>query len=175
MRAVLRRTSGGGDTERTSLLTFADIELDEDSHEVRKAGQEVALSPTEFKLLRYFMLNPGRVLSKARSSTTCGSTTSAVKPESSSPTCLTSARRSTPVTLGCCTRCGEWGTSFACLEDELGGRLRHESGPEWTDDQASLAATRSQAPTASRDPCRGHARPRDPGSDRDRGGGFHPA
>jgi two-component system, OmpR family, response regulator len=66
VRAVLRRTSGGGETERASLLTFADIELDEDSHEVRKAGEEVSLSPTEFKLLRYFMLNPGRVLSKAQ-------------------------------------------------------------------------------------------------------------
>jgi two-component system, OmpR family, response regulator len=66
VRAVLRRTSGGGEAERASLLTFADIELDEDSHEVRKAGEEVSLSPTEFKLLRYFMLNPGRVLSKAQ-------------------------------------------------------------------------------------------------------------
>ncbi len=66
VRAVLRRTSGGVENERASLLTFADIELDEDSHEVRKAGEEVSLSPTEFKLLRYFMLNPGRVLSKAQ-------------------------------------------------------------------------------------------------------------
>ena len=66
VRAVLRRTSGGVENERTSLLTFADIELDEDSHEVRKDGEEVSLSPTEFKLLRYFMLNPGRVLSKAQ-------------------------------------------------------------------------------------------------------------
>ena len=45
---------------------FADIELDEDAHEVRKAGQPVELSPTEFKLLRYLMANPGRVLSKAQ-------------------------------------------------------------------------------------------------------------
>jgi two-component system OmpR family response regulator len=66
VRAVLRRTGGAAETDHTSLLTFADIELDEDSHEVRKAGEEVSLSPTEFKLLRYFMLNPGRVLSKAQ-------------------------------------------------------------------------------------------------------------
>ncbi len=47
-------------------LVFADLELDEDSHEVWKAGTSVALSPTEFNLLRYFMQNPGRVLSKAQ-------------------------------------------------------------------------------------------------------------
>ena len=48
------------------MLAFADIELDELSHEVRKAGELVSLSPTEFKLLRYFLANPGRVLSKAQ-------------------------------------------------------------------------------------------------------------
>jgi two-component system OmpR family response regulator len=42
------------------------LELDDDSHEVRKAGELVSLSPTEFKLLRYLMRNPGRVLSKAQ-------------------------------------------------------------------------------------------------------------
>ena len=47
-------------------MLFRSIELDEDTHEVFKAGQEVQLSPTEFKLLRYFMTNPGRVLSKAQ-------------------------------------------------------------------------------------------------------------
>ena len=46
--------------------TFADIELDDDTHEVWKAGELVALSPTEFKLLRYFMQNAGRVLSKSQ-------------------------------------------------------------------------------------------------------------
>ena len=45
---------------------FADLELDEDSHEVRRAGEPIELSPTEFKLLRYLMLNPSRVLSKAQ-------------------------------------------------------------------------------------------------------------
>jgi two-component system OmpR family response regulator len=64
IRAVLRRTNGTDGGARSARLAFADIELDEDSHEVWKAGEQVALSPTEFKLLRYFMQNPGRVLSK---------------------------------------------------------------------------------------------------------------
>jgi two-component system, OmpR family, response regulator len=64
IRAVLRRTRSG--TERAVRLTVGDLELDEDSHEVWRAGQEVALSPTEFNLLRYLMVNAGRVLSKAQ-------------------------------------------------------------------------------------------------------------
>src|SRR5687768_5878444 len=68
IQAVLRRVNdpAGGASTATPRLAFADIELDEDTHEVFKAGQEVQLSPTEFKLLRYFMTNPGRVLSKAQ-------------------------------------------------------------------------------------------------------------
>jgi two-component system OmpR family response regulator len=65
LRALLRR-HGGTETQLSARLTFADIELDDDTHEVYKAGQQVTLSPTEFKLLRYFLLNPGRVLSKAQ-------------------------------------------------------------------------------------------------------------
>ena len=63
IRAVLRRTHGEG-VEPSPRLKFADLELDEDSHEVWRAGQSVQLSPTEFKLLRYFMSNANRVLSK---------------------------------------------------------------------------------------------------------------
>jgi two-component system OmpR family response regulator len=63
IRAVLRRTGGERDAAK---LTFADLELDEDTHEVSRAGATVSLSPTEFKLLRYLMLNAGRVLSKAQ-------------------------------------------------------------------------------------------------------------
>jgi two-component system OmpR family response regulator len=63
IRAVLRRTAGDQSSPR---LTFADLELDEESHEVYRAGKRVSLSPTEFKLLRYLMLNPNRVLSKAQ-------------------------------------------------------------------------------------------------------------
>ncbi|WP_433246538.1 response regulator transcription factor [Streptosporangium sp. CA-135522] len=66
IRAVLRRTGSGDLLGRPARLTFADIELDEESHEVWRRGRAVALSPTEFKLLRYFMANAGRVLSKAQ-------------------------------------------------------------------------------------------------------------
>jgi two-component system OmpR family response regulator len=64
IRAVLRRTRAGGD--RPQRLTVSDLELDEDSHEVWRGGREVPLSPTEFNLLRYLMVNAGRVLSKAQ-------------------------------------------------------------------------------------------------------------
>jgi two-component system, OmpR family, response regulator len=63
IEAVLRRTRGGA-VEPSPRLSFADLELDEDSHEVWRNGTQVQLSPTEFKLLRYFMRNSGRVLSK---------------------------------------------------------------------------------------------------------------
>jgi two-component system OmpR family response regulator len=63
VRSVLRRTRPEGSGQ---LLTFADISLDQDSYEVRRAGQMVDLSPTEFRLLRFLMLNPGRVLTRAQ-------------------------------------------------------------------------------------------------------------
>jgi len=66
IRSILRRTRGVDDESRTSVLTLADITLDEDSYEVTKAGKPVDLSATEFKLLRYFLHNPGRVLSKTQ-------------------------------------------------------------------------------------------------------------
>jgi two-component system, OmpR family, response regulator len=66
IRAILRRVHGTPDPAATARLSYADIELDDDTHEVWKAGEPVALSPTEFKLLRYFLQNPGRVLSKAQ-------------------------------------------------------------------------------------------------------------
>ncbi len=62
IRTVLRRTRPAAGP----LLTFADVELDQDSYEVRRAGQLVDLSPTEFRLLRYLMLNPGRVLTRSQ-------------------------------------------------------------------------------------------------------------
>ncbi len=65
IRAVLRRTGVGGAPD-SGRLVFHDLDLDEDSHEVRRAGKLVDLSPTEFKLLRYLMLNPNRVLSKTQ-------------------------------------------------------------------------------------------------------------
>ncbi|HEX5367182.1 MAG TPA: response regulator transcription factor [Acidimicrobiales bacterium] len=65
IRAVLRRTRPHAEA-RSPRLVVADLELDEDSHEVWHGGREVQLSPTEFNLLRYLMLNAGRVLSKAQ-------------------------------------------------------------------------------------------------------------
>ena len=47
-------------------MSYADVEIDEESHEVRRGGELVGLSPTEFKLLRFFLANAGRVLSKAQ-------------------------------------------------------------------------------------------------------------
>ena len=65
IRAILRR-SEGSEARQSSVLTFADLELDEDTHEVLRAGRAIDLTPTEFKLLHYLMLNPRRVLSKAQ-------------------------------------------------------------------------------------------------------------
>ena len=65
IHAILRR-AGNGNGQRSGRLSFADIELDDDSHEVWKAGEAVFLSPTEFKLLRYFLVNAGRAVSKAQ-------------------------------------------------------------------------------------------------------------
>ncbi|KHL18567.1 two-component system OmpR family response regulator [Mumia flava] len=62
VQAVLRRTRRG--TGDDSAMRVADLEMDVDSHEVRRAGEVVELSPTEFNLLRYLMINTGRVLSK---------------------------------------------------------------------------------------------------------------
>jgi two-component system OmpR family response regulator len=60
--ALLRRVHG---TEPASArLRYLDLEMDEDRHQVWRAGREVLLSPTEFRLLRYLLLNPDRVLSK---------------------------------------------------------------------------------------------------------------
>ena len=64
VRAILRRVRTSGDDE--SVLRFGDLVLDEETHEVWRAGQPVHLTATEFNLLRYFMLNPRRVLSKSQ-------------------------------------------------------------------------------------------------------------
>ena len=64
IRTVLRRTRPAA--AAGPVLTFADIELDQDSYEVRRDGHQIELSPTEFRLLRYLMLNPGRVLTRAQ-------------------------------------------------------------------------------------------------------------
>ena len=67
VRAVLRRTGatpGAAQEQPTARLELADLVLDDDTHQVWKAGQEVELSPTEFKLLRFLLQNPNRVMSK---------------------------------------------------------------------------------------------------------------
>ena len=64
IRAVLRRT--GRAAAATSRLRVAGLELDDDSHEVRRDGVLISLTPTEFRLLRFLMLNAGRVLSKGQ-------------------------------------------------------------------------------------------------------------
>ena len=64
IRSILRR-SGLAEPE-SSRLTFEDIELDEDAHEVTRSGKNVELTATEYRLLRYLMLNPRRVLTRAQ-------------------------------------------------------------------------------------------------------------
>ncbi|HEX2149892.1 MAG TPA: response regulator transcription factor [Actinomycetota bacterium] len=65
VRTVLRR-AGGPAGAGDSVLRFADLELDEDSHEVRRANTLIDLTPTEFTLLRYLLMNARRVMSKAQ-------------------------------------------------------------------------------------------------------------
>lgn len=65
LRALLRR-SGATEVRNESQLVVGDLTLDEDSHEVTRGGEQIALTATEFELLRYLMRNPRRVLSKAQ-------------------------------------------------------------------------------------------------------------
>jgi two-component system OmpR family response regulator len=62
--AVLRRT--GRAREDRTVLTCGDLTMDDDAHRVVRGGDEVSLSPTEYNLLRYLLLNQGRVVSKAQ-------------------------------------------------------------------------------------------------------------
>jgi two-component system OmpR family response regulator len=65
LRALMRR-SGAQQAASSNVLSVGDLTLDEDSHEVSRGGTEIALTATEFELLRFFMRNPRRVLSKAQ-------------------------------------------------------------------------------------------------------------
>jgi two-component system OmpR family response regulator len=65
LRGLLRR-SGARQAVTSSTLVVGDLELDEDSHEVFRSGEEISLTATEFELLRFLMRNPRRVLSKAQ-------------------------------------------------------------------------------------------------------------
>jgi two-component system OmpR family response regulator len=64
VHAILRRTSDSA--APSHLLSFADLRLDEETREVRRGGRRIELSPTEFSLLRYLLLNARKVVSKSQ-------------------------------------------------------------------------------------------------------------
>jgi two-component system OmpR family response regulator len=63
IRTILRRT---GQATESGLLVFEDLEMDEESREVTRAGAPIELTATEYRLLRYLMLNPRRVMTRAQ-------------------------------------------------------------------------------------------------------------
>jgi two-component system, OmpR family, response regulator len=63
VQALLRRA---GKHQRGSRLRVGDLEMDDDAHLVRRAGEVIDLSPTEYNLLRFLLTNAGRVVSKAQ-------------------------------------------------------------------------------------------------------------
>jgi len=63
IQVILRRQGVGAES---SKLAFADLEMDDEAHVVRRAGQVVELSPTEYNLLRFLLVNAGRVLSRSQ-------------------------------------------------------------------------------------------------------------
>jgi two-component system OmpR family response regulator len=64
IRTILRRT--GQAEPESGRLVFEDVELDEESREVTRAGNTIELTATEYRLLRYLMLNPRRVMTRAQ-------------------------------------------------------------------------------------------------------------
>ena len=66
LRALLRRIGVVEQNMDEEKIRFADLELDEATHETRRAGHLLELSPTEFTLLRYMLINADRVVSKAQ-------------------------------------------------------------------------------------------------------------
>jgi two-component system OmpR family response regulator len=64
IRAILRRTRESGD--RAARLVFADLEMDDDLHQVRRAGRTIDLTATEYNLLRFLLANAPRVLTKSQ-------------------------------------------------------------------------------------------------------------
>lgn len=61
-----RRRAKAPTGQAGSVLRYADLELDESVREVRRGGEPIRLSPTEYKLLRYLMVNAGKVVSKGQ-------------------------------------------------------------------------------------------------------------
>jgi two-component system, OmpR family, response regulator len=66
VRAMLRRNNVAMRQESSGVIRYADLVLDEDRLEVSRGDRPIALTPTEFRLLRFLMLNAGRVLSKSQ-------------------------------------------------------------------------------------------------------------
>ena len=67
VHAILRRSTGLSDAAGGQhLLRFADVVMDTDAHQVWRAGESIQLTATEFRLLKIFLMNPGRVLSKSQ-------------------------------------------------------------------------------------------------------------
>src|SRR5690625_4490248 len=64
LRVILRRGGAGQDDNSDATMSYADLTLNDDTHEVTKGGEEIDLSPTEFNLLRFLMQNKEVVLSK---------------------------------------------------------------------------------------------------------------
>ena len=94
LRGLMRR-AGARRVEESNVLTVGDLELDEDSHEVRRGGDEILLTATEFELLRFLMRNPRRVMSKAQILDRVWNYDFGGQPTWSSSTSRTCARRST--------------------------------------------------------------------------------
>jgi two-component system OmpR family response regulator len=66
VHALLRRVGNIEQEVSDETITYADLELDDATHEVRRAGKLIELSPTEFTLLKYLMINVDRVVSKSQ-------------------------------------------------------------------------------------------------------------
>ena len=66
LRVILRRGGAGQDDNSDATMSYADLTLNDDTHEVTKGGEIIDLSPTEFNLLRFLMQNKEVVLSKAK-------------------------------------------------------------------------------------------------------------
>jgi two-component system OmpR family response regulator len=66
VRALMRRVADENFEDDSELISFADLRLNEATHEVHRAGELIDLSPTEFTLLRYLLINAGRVVSKSQ-------------------------------------------------------------------------------------------------------------
>ncbi|WP_293821249.1 response regulator transcription factor [uncultured Corynebacterium sp.] len=66
LRVIMRRGGAAEDSTNDATMSYADLTLNDDTHEVTKAGELIELSPTEFNLLRYLMQNKEVVLSKSK-------------------------------------------------------------------------------------------------------------